>query len=192
MWGEQHFVGDDAPAVLKARIDADMAAIAAQGWLGLGIACRQRRWAVRAAAPTAREAFRSLFEIDGYSRSPTAPYLLAHVLSKPERFGEARRDRGSVHATHPDVRRGQRLGLVLEDWFHVPPSAPGQWELLFPLFVTVPAEAGRPDAWVVEVGNFFLFEDGLTLRPARLDILPRDVRGSGPLEKLEGDREIGG
>jgi hypothetical protein len=166
--------------VIRRAVDARAARLATQRWLGLGPAARQRRWAALAAAASAREVYGSLLDLYGNSRPPTDPYLVAEVLRRPDPPGAARHDRTSTHEETLGVRPGSRLGLLLEDWFHLPATLPSSSpDVIEPHFVTVSAAQQGRSVWLVEVAYVFIFEDGWTLKPDAVDILPREIRTVG-------------
>jgi hypothetical protein len=186
LWGREHLVGDDAPPALKERIARAIATLATTRWLGLSPVARHRRWAVVARGASAREVYGSLLDRYGSSRPPTDPFLVAAVLRTPDRAASARHDRASTHAEIRDLRPGARIGLRLEDWFYLPATSPAGPDLLQPHFVTVPATTQDAEAWLVEVGQVFIIDDGLTLRPDAIDIRAREIRAVGRLEPWAG------
>jgi len=192
IWGQEHFLGEDAPSVLRRRIAATIRSLAARPWLGLCPVARHRRWAIVAAGATARDVYDTLAVAHGNSRPPTDPFLLIEVLRTPDRLDEIGRHRESVHAETLGVRRGDRVGLRLEDWFYLPASggASPDSDTLLPQLVTVPADDGAVGQWLVKVGYVLIFDDGITLQPEGVDIRAGEIRAVGRLDAWDAPTEL--
>ena len=193
LWGQEHFVPADASADLVARIESAIDALLGCRWLALAPVALERRWGLFATGDRAPEAITALDEFRAQRRARSSPHVLVRLLEPPRSPYVLRRDRASRHAEIPRLEPGQRMGLVLEDWFHRAgtagpvPSA----EVFFPQFVTVRADERSADPWSVELGHVVLFEDGRVLRAPYVDITASRIRAGedaeplGSLEELE-------
>jgi hypothetical protein len=182
IWGEECFVGDDAPHALVARIATEAARLAASPWLGLGPVASGLRWAPLVSGATARETLRRLDDRHGGPRAPAGPFLVARVLAAPRDPARARRDRADRHAPRRGLKPGHRIGLVLQDWYFRPAGTPHEPDILLPHFVLAPSGSDDPGRWVLEIAGAFVLEDRWILAPGAVDVEPERIGWSGSLE----------
>lgn len=181
IWGEERFVGEDAPQALRARIAAQAARLVASAWLGLGPVASGLRWTVLATADTARGTVLRLEDREGGPRAAVGPFLVGRLASAPRDPARARRDRASRHAP-ARLAAGDRIALLLQDWYFSPAGHAGEEDVLLPQFVLAPEDSGDPDPWILEIAGTFVFEDGWIVTPAAVDVEAERIGVSGRLE----------
>lgn len=186
IWGEEHFVGEDAAADVRARVEAAARSLAGERWLALEPIARGLRWTIVGAGPDARSVYDVVDARHHMSRPPTPPLILATLVRPPATPWAPRRDRASRHQPRPPLTSGMRLRLILEDWLFIP-AVPGEdrEDVLLPEFVAGPAAESAVSDWLVDIQQVLMFEDGWTLAPRAIDLQPESITAVMPAPRWD-------